>query len=63
MPIRLTIWEDPDWIPLKSCCPICLATIRTAHPLAKEAVWDRLPAIFDLPKWSELEQMKTEALQ
>jgi hypothetical protein len=62
-PMLLRIWDDDDWIRLQECCPVCLASMRTAHRLTKDAVWDRLLAIFDLPKWSELEQMKGEAFQ
>ncbi|KAK7008074.1 BTB domain-containing protein [Favolaschia claudopus] len=62
----LRIWEESqesqDWFDV-DVCDACLAHMKHEHQLAKQNFWDSLPAMFDLPEWSELEKIKTEALK
>ncbi|KAK7040550.1 BTB domain-containing protein [Favolaschia claudopus] len=60
--LPLRIWEAQDWVHV-DVCDACLADMKREHQLAKQNFWDNLPAIFDLPEWSELEKIKTEALK
>ncbi|KAJ7100389.1 hypothetical protein C8R44DRAFT_642011 [Mycena epipterygia] len=60
--IPLGIWKEEDWEDLE-VCDVCLSTMKTTHQQAKQSFWDGLPAMFGLPEWTELEKMKTEALQ
>ncbi|KAJ7671245.1 hypothetical protein DFH06DRAFT_1082678 [Mycena polygramma] len=65
-------WVDPldlcddagIWKPLKdSCCRVCYEFCSEANEDARQAFWDRLPEICDLPPWEELEKMKEQALE
>ncbi|KAJ7675603.1 hypothetical protein DFH06DRAFT_1317769 [Mycena polygramma] len=59
MPLEL--WREADWVRLCECDK-CFAVMRRAHQVARQALWDKLPGIFGLPAWAELEKMKEEAL-
>jgi hypothetical protein len=37
--------------------------MKTAHEDARKTLWDKLPQIFGLSEWGELEKMKAEALK
>ncbi|KAJ7155206.1 hypothetical protein C8R46DRAFT_911049 [Mycena filopes] len=58
----LEIWDDDDFEELE-VCNVCKSHFKSVHQLARQAVWDRLPALFELPSWAELEQMKAAALK
>ncbi|KAJ7174763.1 hypothetical protein C8R46DRAFT_990820 [Mycena filopes] len=58
----LEMWEDDHFAELE-VCGVCKPPLRSAHALARKVIWDRLPGIFDLPSWTELEQMKAAALE
>ncbi|KAJ7684257.1 hypothetical protein DFH06DRAFT_1027061 [Mycena polygramma] len=58
----LILWDEEDWDLLEDVCPTCLATLRKVRQDAREAFWERLPAIYNLPPWEELEQMKVAAI-
>ncbi|KAJ7166187.1 hypothetical protein C8R46DRAFT_1351592 [Mycena filopes] len=58
----LEMWEDDHFAELE-VCGVCKPPLRSAHALAGKVIWDRLPGIFDLPSWAELEQMKAVALE
>ncbi|KAJ7456053.1 hypothetical protein FB451DRAFT_1143508 [Mycena latifolia] len=61
LPLRL--WEDNDWERFHTdVCADCIASLKSAHLEARFNLWDRLPEIFGLPNWTELEKMKAEAL-
>ncbi|KAF7299304.1 BTB domain-containing protein [Mycena indigotica] len=55
--LPLDLWDHGDWARL-AVCNNCLATMMAEHSVALSSFWDRLPAIFDLPSWSALEQRK-----
>ncbi|KAF7289988.1 BTB domain-containing protein [Mycena kentingensis (nom. inval.)] len=63
MPLEL--WNKGDWedknIADAVCVP-CLTALKRAHARARESFWRRLPSIFDLPDWDELEVMKAAVL-
>ncbi|KAJ7100443.1 hypothetical protein C8R44DRAFT_843435 [Mycena epipterygia] len=48
---------------LSAVCKPCLTVMKAAHEEAKQSIWDRLPSLFGLPDWTELEKMKAEALK
>ncbi|KAJ7167222.1 hypothetical protein C8R43DRAFT_877584 [Mycena crocata] len=58
----LDIWATEDWERLE-VCDVCLATMKTMHQDAKQAFWDELPKMFDLPNWTVLEEMKAEGFK
>ncbi|KAJ7456117.1 hypothetical protein FB451DRAFT_1512487 [Mycena latifolia] len=60
--LPLDLWEVDDWSRL-TVCDACLSAMKGAHAAAKEALWDKLPELFNLPNWAELERMKAEALK
>ncbi|KAJ7061820.1 hypothetical protein C8F01DRAFT_1138437 [Mycena amicta] len=43
-------------------CSTCHEYMKGAYATAVQAFWDRLPGLFDLPAWDELERRKTEVL-
>ncbi|KAJ7033586.1 hypothetical protein C8F04DRAFT_957517 [Mycena alexandri] len=57
----LTVWAEASWKRL-DVCDLCLSSMKTAHHQAMQSLWDRLPEIFELPEWNELERLKAEAL-
>ncbi|KAJ7085117.1 hypothetical protein B0H15DRAFT_783343 [Mycena belliarum] len=60
--LPLEVWTASDWENLTVCEP-CLRTMKAAHETAKKELWNQLPALFELPDWATLEQMKAEALK
>ncbi|KAJ7046044.1 hypothetical protein C8F04DRAFT_1322547 [Mycena alexandri] len=44
-------------------CRVCKSHSEAANQAARQSLWDRLPELFNLPPWAELEQMKAEALK
>ncbi|KAJ7494274.1 hypothetical protein B0H11DRAFT_2392517 [Mycena galericulata] len=60
--VPLDVWESGDWNLLDDLCPTCLATLKTAHQAARQAFWDKLPEMYGLPAWEELEKMKVAAI-
>lgn len=61
----LEVWRPKAWGELEgtTVCAACLSGMKSAHQEAKQALWDRLPAMFGLLEWTELEKMKAEALK
>ncbi|KAJ7085119.1 hypothetical protein B0H15DRAFT_783297 [Mycena belliarum] len=60
--LPLTLWGEADWERLE-VCDTCLQAMKGAHAKAKQEIWNKLPELFDLPPWTELERMKAEALR
>ncbi|KAJ7119091.1 hypothetical protein C8R44DRAFT_707401 [Mycena epipterygia] len=60
--IPLDIWDSDDWDILQDVCPACLAVLKDAHQHARQAFWDKLPEMYGLPCWEELEKMKEAAI-
>ncbi|KAJ6567034.1 hypothetical protein B0H19DRAFT_1374365 [Mycena capillaripes] len=60
--IPLDIWEPNDWRLLKDLCLVCLTVLKKTHEDAREAFWARLPEIYGLPEWEELERLKSAAI-
>jgi hypothetical protein len=58
----LDVWEAADWRLLKNLCPACLAVLKQTHEDARQAFWDKLPNIYGLPKWEELERLRAAAI-
>lgn len=65
----LTILNDVDWEAIKDeLCGIpdldsrCFSLCQRAYEDARQSFWNRIPAIFGLPDWAELEQLKKDAL-
>ncbi|KAF7364232.1 hypothetical protein MSAN_01082800 [Mycena sanguinolenta] len=50
------------WIKDSGMCPSCLAYCMKAHHDACQAFWDKLPKIYGLPRWEQLEKMKADAI-
>ncbi|KAJ7689808.1 hypothetical protein B0H17DRAFT_936810 [Mycena rosella] len=62
--IPLDVWDDEDWKLLRvaGLCAVCLAVLKQTHAEARQAVWDKLPLIYALPTWEELEKTKAAAI-
>ncbi|KAJ7171074.1 hypothetical protein C8R46DRAFT_181180 [Mycena filopes] len=60
--VPLDVWDADDWKMLANLCPVCLATLKENHTAARQAFWDKLPAMYGLPSWPELEKMKVAAI-
>ncbi|KAJ7101452.1 hypothetical protein B0H15DRAFT_876493 [Mycena belliarum] len=60
----LDLWNAADWQRLANdVCQICLSQMKTVHGEARRSLWARLPEMFELSDWTELEKMKAEALE
>ncbi|KAF7353919.1 BTB domain-containing protein [Mycena venus] len=60
--IPLALWSKDDWKLLEGLCPICLVVLKRTHRSARHAFWDKLPEMYGLPQWEELERLKTAAI-
>jgi hypothetical protein len=60
MPFEL--WLAVDWGKLV-VCDDCFPSMKAAHEDARITLWDKLPEMFELSEWSEVEKMKAEALK
>ncbi|KAJ7156757.1 hypothetical protein C8R46DRAFT_1115047 [Mycena filopes] len=56
----LTIWAERHWESHKvaELCAVCLPYLRGAHKRARQDFWDRLPSLYGLGSWEELEAEK-----
>ncbi|KAF7331341.1 BTB domain-containing protein [Mycena kentingensis (nom. inval.)] len=64
-PSHFTLWglhETNVEALLPQLCAICAPELQATHKAARQSLWDRVPGMFSLPPWSELEQLKLEAL-
>ncbi|KAJ6548098.1 hypothetical protein DFH09DRAFT_1504563 [Mycena vulgaris] len=50
----LDVWEEDDWLSLSNVCPTCLALIKRKHAVTRQAFWDNLPDMYELPPWEHL---------
>ncbi|KAJ7050536.1 hypothetical protein C8F01DRAFT_682457 [Mycena amicta] len=53
------IWSEEDFSRL-SVCPSCLAAMKKDWQSRRELFWSRLPSLFGLPPWEELERQRLE---
>ncbi|KAF7353922.1 BTB domain-containing protein [Mycena venus] len=60
--IPLDIWDENDWQSLDGLCPACLIVLKQTHQDARQAFWDKLPKIYGLPPWEELEKLKAATI-
>ncbi|KAJ7932795.1 hypothetical protein B0H13DRAFT_2263093 [Mycena leptocephala] len=58
----LDVWEAADWRLLENLCPACLAVLKQTHKDARQVFWDKLPEIYGLPEWEELERLRAAAI-
>ncbi|KAJ7490881.1 hypothetical protein FB451DRAFT_1221319 [Mycena latifolia] len=57
----LFIWEPEDWAEFK-ICSACSTSLKQTHQEARQAFWDKLPEMYGMPGWEELEKFKEEAI-
>ncbi|KAF7297657.1 BTB domain-containing protein [Mycena kentingensis (nom. inval.)] len=60
--LPLDIWVAADWKNF-AVCDGCLAYMKKTQKDALEKCWDRLPKIFDLPGWEDLEEERRRVMQ
>ncbi|KAJ6543027.1 hypothetical protein B0H19DRAFT_1000755 [Mycena capillaripes] len=60
--IPLGIWTESDWSRLSALCATCLPELRKAHEQARQDLWARIPEMYSLPPWEELEKLKQAAI-
>ncbi|KAJ7494265.1 hypothetical protein B0H11DRAFT_930315 [Mycena galericulata] len=58
----LHVWDTDEWARLHDVCDVCLDVLQTRHQIARQAFWDKLPEIYGLPPWKQLEEMKLAAI-
>ncbi|KAJ7452265.1 hypothetical protein FB451DRAFT_1565973 [Mycena latifolia] len=60
----LQSWSPDEWDELSRAgmCDHCLQWSKDAHTNNIKDLWDRLPGIFDLPSWQELDDLKAAAM-
>ncbi|KAJ6630389.1 hypothetical protein B0H10DRAFT_2208051 [Mycena sp. CBHHK59/15] len=59
----IDIWVPHNWEYFFSdACPACLASLKRLHQESRQSFWDKLPAMYGLPDWDELEQLKSAAI-
>ncbi|KAJ7433476.1 hypothetical protein FB451DRAFT_1313889 [Mycena latifolia] len=61
----LESWADDGegWVKLGTLmCEHCYTVSREKHRSSLEAFWDRLPAIYGLPAWPELQALRSAAM-
>jgi hypothetical protein len=54
--------ENFEQIAQKAFCTTCCIASRDAHLAAREALWEALPGLFDLPSWETLRTLREQAL-
>ncbi|KAJ7150444.1 hypothetical protein C8R43DRAFT_1067909 [Mycena crocata] len=60
--VALNIWDAEDWERLEDLCSSCHEVLRETHANARQAFWDKLPEMYGLPSWVELEKLKVTAI-
>jgi hypothetical protein len=58
----LHVWRPRDWALLQDLCDVCLSALKQTHKNARQAFWDKLPEIYGLPEWEELERLRAAAI-
>ncbi|KAJ7142089.1 hypothetical protein C8R43DRAFT_1016277 [Mycena crocata] len=58
----LFLWNWDEWGLLNDLCPTCLSVLKHTHEEARQKFWDDLPAIYGLPQWEKLEEMRSDAI-
>ncbi|KAJ7334957.1 hypothetical protein DFH08DRAFT_706878, partial [Mycena albidolilacea] len=53
------IWPDLS----DNCCDKCYRSLKAAHAVARQEIWNELPGVCGLPPWPELEKTKADALK
>nr|GAT55223.1 predicted protein [Mycena chlorophos] len=59
--LPLDVWEENDWNRL-DVCDVCLESMKEQFNNARQAFWQKVPKIFDLPEWAVLEKMRATAM-
>ena len=54
--------DEFEQVARKAFCTMCFFKSRNAHRAAREALWEDLPGLFDLPPWEALRTLRKEAL-
>jgi hypothetical protein len=60
--IFFDIWREEEWDYLQGVCPTCLRALRNTHTATRRAFFDKLPEMYNLPSWAQLEQLRTDAI-
>ncbi|KAJ7500415.1 hypothetical protein B0H11DRAFT_1995256 [Mycena galericulata] len=59
----LQIWRPDDWAPVTVICSVCFEALLRGYSQGRQAIWGRLPEMYGLPDWTELEHMRADALK
>jgi hypothetical protein len=60
--LPLEVWGEEEWTGLANLCLACLTVLEQVHQEARQAFWDRLPSMYELPEWEELERLRAAAI-
>jgi hypothetical protein len=61
--LPLSVWAYPRQWKNMGLCEICLDEAKALHAASRQVVWDGIPGMFDLPGWTQLEEMRRIALE
>ncbi|KAJ6566915.1 hypothetical protein B0H19DRAFT_1138873 [Mycena capillaripes] len=56
------IWGEEDFARLAVCAP-CLTYMKADWAARRTRFWERLPGLFGLPSWAELERRRGEDMR
>ncbi|KDR71027.1 hypothetical protein GALMADRAFT_102740 [Galerina marginata CBS 339.88] len=61
----LDIWDENDWFgdDISQMCELCLTVCNKVHRDQRNAIWEALPGIFDLPDWGVLMEEQEAATE
>ncbi|KAJ6500852.1 hypothetical protein C8R45DRAFT_82300 [Mycena sanguinolenta] len=57
----LELWDSEQWDGSRICFT-CGRDFRRKHDVNRQAFWDKLPGLYGLPPWEELERLKNAAI-
>lgn len=58
-PLSLERWLGSNLLGFgTNLCDSCISAAKLQHRQARQSVWERLPAMFQLPNWNELETQR-----
>jgi hypothetical protein len=56
------LWDAEDWELLEEMCGACLEAAKEIHAEDCSDLWKRLPALYDLPPWEKLLDLRDSAM-
>ncbi|KAK7024049.1 BTB domain-containing protein [Favolaschia claudopus] len=61
LPLHIWRWRAHINL-LDDMCTTCILALKKTHQAARQEFWDKLPEMYGLPNWNELERLKIESI-